>query len=130
MDRTRSAVLLVVIGWLLVVVFGLLLLGKEPASAAIYIVVGLVMAAWVRWRPGVAALVVSLVLGLLQTVEQGAYLATDAGEDTLPVGTALADAEGLLGGLLVVAGSVTVLVRRRQARAGIGQQELGRSAVG
>jgi hypothetical protein len=130
MGTTHTSVRLVLIGWLLVAVFGLLLLGTEPASAAMFIVVGLAMAAWVRWRPGAPALVVSLVLGLLHTVEQAAYLIADFGDDPISAWHVLGDTEGLVAGLLVVGGSSTALVRSRQSQAGAGRRAAGQGAVG
>jgi hypothetical protein len=129
-DRVRRAAGIAVIGWLLVALFGLFLIAEEPRSAAIFIAVGLALAAWVRWRPGAPALAVSLVIGLLHTVEQVAYLSVDLSKARLTAGHALLDGEALLGGLLVVAGSVTALVRRRQFRAAAGKSARGRSAVG
>lgn len=109
---------IVVAGWALVIVFGVLvwLVSGEPGSAALFAGVGLVMATWVALRPGVAAMVVSLILGLLHTVEQIAYLAVDLSEPDLAVGTVLADALGLLGGLLVLGGAAAALLRRRRSR--------------
>ena len=115
MSGPTGPALVVVAGWLLVIVFGgLVLVGAdEPGSAAIFAGVGLVMALWVGRRPGVAAFVVSLVLGLLHTAEQAAYLGFDIA-DARPVTSALADGVGLLGGLLVTVGSVVALLRRRR----------------
>jgi hypothetical protein len=104
----------VITGWLLVIVFGALVLviAEEPASAAFFAGVGLVMALWVARRPGVAAFVVSLALGLLQTAEEITYLVYGLA-DSSPLTTVLADVVGLLGGLLVTGGSAVALLRRR-----------------
>lgn len=116
MARPTRPALVVITGWLLVIVFGgLVLVGAdEPGSAAIFAGIGLVMAVWVALRPSVAAFVVSLVLGLLHTAEQVAYLASDL-SNARATTSVLADAEGLLGGLLVVGGAAVALLRRRQS---------------
>lgn len=119
MTRPERPALLVVAGWSLVVVFGVLvwLVSGEPGSGAMFAGVGLAMAVWVALRPGLAAMVVSLVLGLLHTAEQVAYLAVDLSDAGTAAGTVLTDAEGLLGGLLVVGGASAALLRRRRAGA-------------
>lgn len=114
MSRSTRPTQVVITGWLLVVVFGVLVLviAEEPKSAAFFVGVGLVMAFWVARRPGVAAFVVSLVLGLLQTAEEITYLVYGLA-DSSPVTTTLADGVGLLGGLLVTGGAAVALLRRR-----------------
>lgn len=118
MSGQERPTLVVVGGWLLVVVFGgLVAVGAdEPVSGAIFAAVGVAMAAWVALRPWTAAFVVSVVLGLLHTAEQIAYLGADL-SGSGPVTTVLADAFGLLGGVLVVGGSAVAL-RRRSSRVG------------
>lgn len=113
MARPTRPALVVITGWLLVIVFGgLVLVGAdEPFSAALFAGIGLVMAVWVARWPSVAAFAVSLVLGLLHTAEQVAYLASDL-SDARAFTTVLADAEGLLGGLLVTGGAAVALLRR------------------
>jgi hypothetical protein len=118
-ERSR---LVVVGGWLLVVVFGGLVavVADEPGSGAMFAGVGLVMAVWVALRPGVAAFAVSVVLGLLHTAEQTAYLAVDLTESAA-VTMVLGDTVGLLGGLLVVGGSAVALRARRRRSARVGE---------
>ena len=119
MTRSERPALVVVVGWSLVVVFGVLvwLVSGEPGSAALFGGVGLAMAIWVALRPALAAMVVSLVLGLLHTIEQIAYLAVDLSASDMSAGRVLGDAEGLLAGLLVVGGAVAALLQRRRAHA-------------
>jgi hypothetical protein len=119
MTRLERPALIVVAGWSLVVVFGVLVwLGAgELGSGALFAGVGLAMGIWVTLRPGVSAMVVSLVLGLLHTAEQIAYLAFDISESDMSVGRVLGDAEGLLGGLLIVGGAVAALLQRRRTHA-------------
>jgi len=119
MSHRSLAELAVIVGWLLVVVFGVLvwLVAGELRSGIVFAAVGLAMSAWVARRPGTAALVVSLVLGLLHTVEQIAYFGADVSGSNPPIGSVLGDAEGLLAGLLVVGGAVAGLRRLRRSRA-------------
>jgi hypothetical protein len=120
MSHRSRAELVVIVGWLLVVVFGVLvwLVAGELRSGLIFAVVGLAMSTWVARRPGTAALAVSLVLGLLHTAEQIAYFGADVSRSNPPpLGSVLGDAEGLLGGLLVVGGAVVGLRRLRRSRA-------------
>ena len=104
-----------VTGWLLLVVFAgfMAVVGDDSAgNVALFAVLGLAMAAWVGLRSSRPALWVSLVLGLLQTVEQAAYLVADAG-DGGAAAAVVGDVVGLLAGLLVVAGTGAALRARR-----------------
>jgi len=114
MPRSTRPALVVITGWLLMIVFGglVLVIAEEPGSAAFFAGVGLVMALWVARRPGVAAFAVSLALGLLQTAEEIAYLVSGL-SDSSPLTTVLGDVVGLLAGLLVVGGAAVALLRRR-----------------
>ena len=100
----------VVVGWLLVVVFGLLVLtiAHEPRSAAMFCGLGLLMALWVARRPRTAAFVASLVLGLLHTAEEVTYIFYGTS-----VWSVLGDVVGLVGGVLITGGASVALFRRR-----------------
>jgi len=119
MPRYTRPVRAVITGWLLMIVFGVLVLviAEEPGSAAFFAGVGLVMAVWVGRRPGVAAFAVSLALGLLQTAEEVAYLVAGL-SDSSRLTTVLGDVVGLLAGLLVVGGAAAALLRRRAVATG------------
>jgi len=119
MPRYTRPALAVITGWLLMIVFGVLVLviAGEPGSAAFFAGVGLVMAVWVARRPGLAAFAVSLALGLLQTAEEIAYLLAGL-SDSSPLTTVLGDVVGLLAGLLVVGGAAVALLRRRAVATG------------
>ncbi len=78
--------------------------------------VALVAAGWLLWRRSRPALWLSMVLGVLQTLEATAYLGAGL-TGSAGVGLLLADGLGVLAGMLVVAGASTELRRRRQARA-------------
>lgn len=116
MARPSRPAPVVVTGWGLVAVFGVLvwLVADEPGAGAVFAGGAVLMALWVALRPGTAAVVVSLVLGLLHTAEQVAYLVADLTGSPIAVDVVLADVVGLLGGLLVAGGAALWLVRRRR----------------
>lgn len=117
MARPSRPAPVVVTGWGFVAVFGVLvwLVADELGAGAMFAGVAVLMAAWVALRPGTAALVVSLVLGLLHTAEQVAYLVADLTRSPVAVDVVLADVVGLLGGLLVAGGAALWLTRRRRS---------------
>ncbi len=111
------SVQLAVAGWLGVVVFaGLMAVVSTDSlgNALLFAVIGLVMAAWVGLRHSLSSLWVSLVLGLVQALEQTAYLVADAPDAS--GGLLTADAAGLLAGVIVVIGSARALRERRRRR--------------
>jgi hypothetical protein len=106
---------LLVAGWSLVAVFGVLVLVvSKEAAGWVHLTVGLVMALWSALRPGVAACGVSLVLGLLFLLIEGGYVVAGLsnGEAT---GILISDLEGLVAALLVVLGAALSLLRRKTA---------------
>lgn len=109
---------LTVAGWLVTVVFALLVavVADEPGTGAVLAVLALAMAAWVALRGSRPAFWVSAVLGALHTLEQAAYLGADATAHH-SVETAASDAVGLAGGLLVLVGSAASLRSRRHVDA-------------
>jgi len=103
------------LGWvtfLLMTVAVVLVRGADHvANMAVFAAIGVAMLIWVALRRSRAALIASLVLGLLHVAEQIAYLLA-GGTDSLEVGV---DVLGLVSGLLLVAGASWEL-RRRRAR--------------
>jgi hypothetical protein len=108
---------LLIAGWSLVAVFGVLVLVvSKEVTGWVHLTVGLVMALWSALRPGAAAWVVSLVLGLLFLLIEGGYVVAGLSNGGA-TGILLSDVEGLLAALLVVLGAGLSLVRRRSASA-------------
>lgn len=112
---SQGPVRTVMLGWvtfLLMTVAVVLVRGADHvANMAVFAAIGVAMLIWVALRRGRAALIASLVLGLLHVAEQIAYLLA-GGTDSLEVGV---DVLGLVSGLLLVAGAGWEL-RRRRAR--------------
>ncbi len=112
---SKGPVRTVMLGWvtfLLMTVAVVLVRGADHvANMAVFAAIGVAMLIWVALRRSRAALVASLVLGLLHVAEQIAYLLA-GGTDSLEVGV---DVLGLVSGLLLVAGASWEL-RRRRAR--------------
>jgi hypothetical protein len=115
-----NPVRLVVLGWCLVVLMAVLAMvhsNDQLANLAAFGAVALGLALWVALRPGRAALITSLVLGALHTVEQTAYVWADMGEAHVSVWAVSVDLLGLAGGVAVVTGAIASLRRRRRAAA-------------
>lgn len=112
---SKGPVRTVMLGWvtfLLMTVAVVLVRGADHvANMAVFAAIGVAMLIWVALRRSRAALIASLVLGLLHAAEQIAYLLA-GGTDSLEVGV---DVLGLVSGLLLVAGASWEL-RRRRAR--------------
>ncbi|MBA3249836.1 MAG: hypothetical protein H0T66_05900 [Geodermatophilaceae bacterium] len=110
---SKGPVRTVMLGWvtfLLMTVAVVLVRGADHvANMAVFAAIGVAMLIWVALRRGRAALIASLVLGLLHVAEQIAYLLA-GGTDSLEVGV---DVLGLVSGLLLVAGASWELRRRR-----------------
>jgi FtsH-binding integral membrane protein len=113
-----GAVRLDLLGWTLMLVFCLLTFLVDTSELVFSLVLaGLVaaVALWVRFRPSRAALVVSLIFGLLLFVQQIGYSVgslTQSDFATLGV-----DILGLVGATCVVVGSAMALRTRRDVPA-------------
>jgi hypothetical protein len=114
MARTFRPATMVLVGWGMVVVLGVLVLLARDAGGALFVVAGLAAGAWVALRPSTPAFVASVVLGVLVVAEQTGYLIAGIGDGKSDGATIAADALGLIGGLLVTVGAVLALVRRRR----------------
>lgn len=118
MTPIQRPVRTVLLGWatfvlttaLVVVVRGL----DYAPNMAVFAALGAAMLAWVALRRSRASLVVSLVLGVLHTIEQVAYLAAGVTSDDTAAGVLVADAVGLASGVLLVVGSSQGLRRGAQ----------------
>lgn len=108
----------VLLGWvtfvlttaLVVVVRGL----DYAPNMAVFAALGAAMLAWVALRRSRVSLVVSLVIGVLHTIEQVAYLASGVTSDDTAAGVLVVDTVGLASGVLLVVGSSQGLTRRKQ----------------
>ena len=107
-------------GWALFIVFALAIAishgTAQLATVVVFVGIGSAMTGWIVRRPGRGAFVTSLVLGVLHTVEQSAYLAADFGKHPVSASMVGADTEGLIAGLLIVVGSVGCLRASRRNR--------------
>jgi hypothetical protein len=106
---------LALFGWAVVAVFGItvIFVADEPAAGLMFAGIAAGMGAWVILRASRVALVVSLVLGILQSLEQAGYCVADVGAGS--VASLCGDLVGLAGGLCVVVGSVAALRTRARA---------------
>ena len=89
----------------------------ESRSALVFGVVAIAMGAWVWIRASRPALTVSLVLGVLQTLEQTAYTIADFGNVLHRPAEMVATLVGLVAGVCLVVGSASELMARRRTRA-------------
>jgi hypothetical protein len=106
---------LLVAGWSLVAVFGVLVLVvSKEATGWVHLTVGLLMALWSALRPGVAVWVVSLGLGLLFLLIEVGYVLGGLSNGGA-TGILISDLEGVVAALLVVLGAGLSLVRRKTA---------------
>jgi hypothetical protein len=70
------------------------------------------MAAWISRGPSQAALIISIVLGLLLTGQQLAYFVADVTDNDASVAAAIEDGIGLVGALLILVGAITMVIQR------------------
>lgn len=116
MTPIQRPVRTVLLGWAtFVLTTALVVVVRGPDYApnmAVFAVLGAAMFAWVALRRSKPSLVGSLVLGVLHTIEQGAYLAAGLTADATAAGVLVADAVGLASGVLLVVGSSQALSRR------------------
>lgn len=111
---------LVLAGWGLTVLVALLIVVVEGLrQVGFALVLGLLaagMGAWVWRRATRAAMITSLVLGLLLLLSFGAYTVVGATGDEFDSQVFVTDMVGMIGGLAIVAGAVQVLIEQRRAR--------------
>lgn len=116
MPELDRSVRLVLAGW---AAFALMALSvavvreDHRANMAVFILLAVAMAAWVARRGSRPSLVTSLVLGLLHTVEQVAYVIAGMINSAGPAYITI-DLLGLASGLLLAFGSGQALRRRRR----------------
>lgn len=113
--------MLVLAGWAVVVLVAILMLvlrGREEAApAVVFALVAVVVGAWVLRRESRAAMITSLVLGLLWLLQFVAYTVADTMDDDASVGIFVADVVAVFGGMILVVGAIQALVQRRRRSA-------------
>jgi hypothetical protein len=104
-----------ILGWAVTAVFGIIMIfaADELGAGLVFAGIAAGMGTWVIRRASRPSLVVSLVLGLLHSLEQAGYCVADVGSGS--VGTLFWDLIGLAGGLCVVVGSLVALRSRARA---------------
>ena len=104
---------LVVAGWALVLAAAVLVpiaKGAEDAPTGIVLgVIAIAMGAWVWFRDSRAALITSLVLGVLLVLAFGAFVLADLAEDGTEALITLGDAVAVIGGAFLIAGAIGAL---------------------
>ena len=109
-----------VVGWMIVPLFGVAVLVSKGADEAPYVVVSsaiaIVLASWAWTRQSRAALIASLVVGSLLLLQQIGYVVAGATSPPVDAAVFVQDLFGLGGALLVVVGSTSGLVSLRAAR--------------
>lgn len=118
MPPVEAPIRVLLLGWatvLLMAAMGAVIRPDDRAAMAVFALVAVLMGVWVARSRGRGAVVTSLVLGILHTVEQIAYTVAGVAEEPVDRGVVLVDLVGLVGGALVVVGAVWALrTRRRQ----------------
>lgn len=118
MEKYNSAIRLTSFGWVMFVLFGgLVALGQDSAkNGLVFAIIGIALGMWVWFRRSLPALIVSLVLGTLHTIEQVAY--TYAGiTDHSSAFQLVSDIFGFVGGVILVTGAAKSVRGRRLLRA-------------
>ena len=100
---------------MLVAILMLVLRGREEAGpAVVFAVVAIAVGAWVWQRDSRAAMITTLVLGLLWLLQFAAYTVADAMDDDASAGIFATDVIAVVGGILLVVGAIQALVQRRR----------------
>lgn len=88
--------------------------GREEAGpAVVFAAIAVVVGGWVWRRESRAAMIASLVLGLLWLVQFAAYTVADVRSDEAETAIFVTDVIAVVGGVLLVAGAVQALRRKR-----------------
>ncbi len=118
MEQVDRNLRLIIGGWAVFVLMAVLVIavrGRDHvANMLVFIVIGVAMAAWVALRRSRAAVVTSLVLGGLHTLQQSAYLLAGVTENDADAAEIGVDVIGLLSGLLLVVGAARAVSRSRR----------------
>lgn len=100
---------LALVGWALVMLVAILMLvfrgSEEAGPAVVFAVIALAVSAWLWFRDSRAALIVSLVLGVLWLLQFIAYTIADVGGDEFEVEIFVTDVIAVAAGAAIVWGS-------------------------
>jgi hypothetical protein len=118
MEQGDRNLRLVIGGWAVFVLMAVLVIAvrgdDHVANMLVFVVIAVAMATWVARRRSRAAVVTSLVLGGLHTLQQTAYVLAGITEDDVDAAEIGVDVVGLLSGLLLVVGAVRAVSRSRR----------------
>ena len=119
---------LVLAGWGVVVLVAILMLilrGREEAGPAlVFALIAIAVGAWVWRRDSRAAMITTLVLGVLWLVQFVAYTVADMMDDDADAAIFVTDVVAVIGGVLLVVGAIQALVQRR--RGGLAAADIAR----
>ena len=115
----EPAVRVLLLGWatvLLMAALGAVVRPDDRVAMAVFAVIAVLMGLWVSRSPGRGAVLTSLVLGVLHTLEQVAYTLSGVTDEDIDLGVVTVDVVGLVGGVLIVVGAVRALRALRARR--------------
>ena len=115
MERVDRSLRLIIGGWSVFVLMAVLVIAvrgsDHVANMLVFIVLAVAMATWVARRRSRAAVVTSLVLGGLHTLQQVAYVIAGIADDAVDAAEVAVDVVGLVSGLLLVVGATRAVTR-------------------
>jgi hypothetical protein len=117
MQQVDRNLRLIIGGWAVFVLMAVLVIavrGRDHvANMLVFVVIALAMGIWVAWRRSRAAVVTSLVLGGLHTLQQTAYLLAGITGDDVDAAEVAVDVVGLISGLILVVGAMRAVAASR-----------------
>ncbi len=120
---SEGSVRLVLVGWFgaVIVAAGMALVrGRaEYAPAAVFAAIAVAMAVWVWRRRSRASAITSLVLGVLWTVQFGAYAAAGLVDEGFEADVFAVDVLAVVAGVLLLIGSWRGILEFRRDRASV-----------
>lgn len=126
MSRLDTPTRLILTGWGLVLLVAVLMVvarSEELGSAIAFAAIAVAMSAWLWLRKSRAAIITTLVLGILWTVQFVAYTVAgftgEASEDQVLI--LIGDVVGIIAGAFIVLGATKAFIRVREGstRAGL-----------